>query len=509
MGEVYRARDARLARDVAFPWLNAGCETHASLAIYRVPRDPRFVLCAPIRALCEVLIAWVFLHEPSVSRHHLLSAFLLFQVHSLLMGRYILPWFVAHAAVWGVCLLFFQSVLLAGYSLCPLAWIAEERGVGAHRAACRLVATVALSHPTPSGNRIRAASQPRTSCCLCSLAWGGPYFILSLDHGRCYSAGTVSREQGRPAGACTRSPTSDRPRPLQLSVPNGALRAPAHTKLDLVVVVRRVRGAVRIHRLASSHHAPHRNRDQRERLILKRVHRPSPSYSWLTPRRHRVHLVDRDHESGSRRTSSARPSCGSSRSRSTSSASFSRLKATAGTARMLFAILAGILAPVAAAATGAGVLSAPFGAKPPIYLAAIVRCLHALPRRAEALPAWPRYLTAFYLTVSAGGVIGGVFVALIAPQVFREFTEYPLGLTAACNTRTHLVGCTPALTPNGRAAYFSIRIPLMAMIFGALGAASLAALPGSVKGVQTVVRNFFGILWVVDRHDVAGDLSPS
>src|SRR5690349_22937484 len=43
-----------------------------------------------------------------------LSALLLFQVEPLI-GKIILPWFGGVAAVWTVCLLFFQVVLLLGY----------------------------------------------------------------------------------------------------------------------------------------------------------------------------------------------------------------------------------------------------------------------------------------------------------------------------------------------------------------------------------------------------------
>ena len=39
-------------------------------------------------------------------------------------------------------------------------------------------------------------------------------------------------------------------------------------------------------------------------------------------------------------------------------------------------------------------------------------------------------LTSFYLTVSAGGASGGMFVALLAPNLFRFFTEFQLSLTA-------------------------------------------------------------------------------
>ena len=40
----------------------------------------------------------------------------------------------------------------------------------------------------------------------------------------------------------------------------------------------------------------------------------------------------------------------------------------------------------------------------------------------------PRYLTSFYLTVAAGGALGGVFVTLVAPHLFKGFWEYQLGL---------------------------------------------------------------------------------
>ena len=41
-----------------------------------------------------------------------------------------------------------------------------------------------------------------------------------------------------------------------------------------------------------------------------------------------------------------------------------------------------------------------------------------------------RRLTSFYLAISAGGALGGVFVALVAPQVFSFFAEYQISLAA-------------------------------------------------------------------------------
>ena len=40
------------------------------------------------------------------------------------------------------------------------------------------------------------------------------------------------------------------------------------------------------------------------------------------------------------------------------------------------------------------------------------------------------HLTGFYLSISAGGVLGGVFVAIIAPHSFKFFAEFQISLTA-------------------------------------------------------------------------------
>jgi hypothetical protein len=50
----------------------------------------------------------------------------------------------------------------------------------------------------------------------------------------------------------------------------------------------------------------------------------------------------------------------------------------------------------------------------------------------------PAHLTEFYLWVSAGGVLGGLFNALVAPMVFETVLEYPLGVVIGC--------AAPALT---------------------------------------------------------------
>lgn len=66
-------------------------------------------------------------------------------------------------------------------------------------------------------------------------------------------------------------------------------------------------------------------------------------------------------------------------------------------------------------------------------------------RMAETRPPTSR-LTEFYLIMSLGGVLGGIFNAIVAPQVFNSIMEYPLIIGAACLLRPQLVQEAAALT---------------------------------------------------------------
>src|SRR5262249_57672788 len=43
-----------------------------------------------------------------------------------------------------------------------------------------------------------------------------------------------------------------------------------------------------------------------------------------------------------------------------------------------------------------------------------------------------RHLTHFYLLLSVGGVLGGLFNGLLAPVLFHSLVEYPLVMALAC-----------------------------------------------------------------------------
>jgi hypothetical protein len=110
----------------------------------------------------------------------------------------------------------------------------------------------------------------------------------------------------------------------------------------------------------------------------------------------------------------------------------------------------------------------------------------------------PRYLTSFYLMVSIGGALGGVFVSLVAPLVFNDFWEYHLGLAF-----TAFVAIWIVFQTRGRWARW-LRIPY------ALGALALAGAilysPVSwMSGSVETSRTFYGVLRV---HAVEVDNMP-
>lgn len=109
-----------------------------------------------------------------------ISAFLIFLVQPLI-AKQILPWFGGSAAVWGTCLLFFQTALLAGYAYADAVnrWLTIRRQVILHTALLLLAALtmpiIAAEHWRPSGEE-----EPISRIIGLLIATIGlPYFLLA------------------------------------------------------------------------------------------------------------------------------------------------------------------------------------------------------------------------------------------------------------------------------------------------------------------------------------------
>ena len=106
----------------------------------------------------------------------------------------------------------------------------------------------------------------------------------------------------------------------------------------------------------------------------------------------------------------------------------------------------------------------------------------------------PKYLTLFYLSMSAGGAIGGIFVAIISPILFSTLFELHLGIVASC------VLLMAVIFRDQASDYYRGRHPgvwtAMAALVIALGWTLNAHAGRVTRDAVAIARNFYGVLRV-------------
>lgn len=109
-----------------------------------------------------------------------LSAFLLFQVQPLL-GKYILPWFGGSPAVWTTCMLVFQVLLFAGYAYAHITTqYLSPRHQGYLHVLLLMIALLTLPITPDSSWKPTNSDWPALKIILLTMSSVGlPYFILS------------------------------------------------------------------------------------------------------------------------------------------------------------------------------------------------------------------------------------------------------------------------------------------------------------------------------------------
>jgi hypothetical protein len=102
---------------------------------------------------------------------------------------------------------------------------------------------------------------------------------------------------------------------------------------------------------------------------------------------------------------------------------------------------------------------------------------HARPPAADA--------TVFYLTVAVGGLLGGVFNAIVAPILFNRIVEYPLAVLLGCLVtsldQVHVPQLAPKTWPG------ELALPVSVFVLVALLATDQAGLADSALGVLGVM----------------------
>ena len=111
----------------------------------------------------------------------------------------------------------------------------------------------------------------------------------------------------------------------------------------------------------------------------------------------------------------------------------------------------------------------------------------------------PRHLTLFYLTLAAGGALGGVAVALIAPLAFTGFWEFPVAMAGSAGLTLVAWYRARAWKPYLNRPYW-ILAPMTGMTFAVVTSLILIAVG---TGHEAVVRsrNFYGVLRLTRESD--------
>jgi spermidine synthase len=115
----------------------------------------------------------------------------------------------------------------------------------------------------------------------------------------------------------------------------------------------------------------------------------------------------------------------------------------------------------------------------------------------------PRHLTGYYLAIAAGGALGGLLSAVVAPLVFSGYWELHLGILAG--PVVVLLGSAGPSGPGGReplgmadesAQARQLRVAAAVGILG-LGAGLGMDVARQGRGVERASRTFYGVLRVV------------
>jgi hypothetical protein len=420
-----------------------------------------------------------------------LSAFLLFQVQPLI-ARIILPWFGGSAAVWTTCMLFFQVALLAGYLYAHLLARRLAARAQSYLHTALLVASVLLLPIMPSPAWKPTGSDHPTLAILGLLAAavGVPYLMLSTTGPLLQAWYARERSGALPYRffalsnlgsmlALLSYPVLVEPfLPVHRQAQIWSVAYIVFAALCLLVTWRRAAAAVSLDPIEDAP-AP----------------RPGTHLYWV--------LL---------------PACASALLLAVTThltediAAIPFLWVLPLSLYLLSFILCfdtrlwyrrGIFLPALAIAL-AGMaymlwsnrIDLPLVATIAIWAAALFICCMVCHGELARLKPDPRYLTSFYLMISLGGALGGIFVGLFAPAVFRGYFELPITVAAIAALALLVLYRDP------RSYFHQARTdPLFLSLVAAvliLFVVLSFEVRETIAGYRVMARNFYGTLRVSD-----------
>ncbi len=105
-----------------------------------------------------------------------------------------------------------------------------------------------------------------------------------------------------------------------------------------------------------------------------------------------------------------------------------------------------------------------------------------------------RYLTSFYLMISAGGALGGLFVSLAAPVLFSTFLEWKIGLIVGC-----LLAAATFLGSRSAASLRRLYYLAPALVLLFVGFNYLSRVESGETALNISSRSFYGVSRVIER----------
>ncbi|MGB9606527.1 MAG: spermidine synthase, partial [Bryobacteraceae bacterium] len=114
----------------------------------------------------------------------------------------------------------------------------------------------------------------------------------------------------------------------------------------------------------------------------------------------------------------------------------------------------------------------------------------------------PRYLTGFYLIIALGGALGGLFVSVLAPKLFRGFYELPIGL-AACGLLAAAAVARERRAWQAAGREWAVWVAVMVAL-GGYSAWLARVAHYELADARLVMRNFYGQLRIREAEEDDG-----
>jgi SAM-dependent methyltransferase len=133
----------------------------------------------------------------------------------------------------------------------------------------------------------------------------------------------------------------------------------------------------------------------------------------------------------------------------------------------------------------------------PLFAMGLFTCCMVCHGELARLKPDPKYLTHFFLMISAGGALGGLLVGLAAPHLFNALYEMPLSLVACAALVSYVLRQDDELKWVRRWPGVVVTGALTLALTGYVG----WQIKQMVSGSRVLVRNFYGGLRVRDNGD--------